>query len=102
MQVQISRNMESVYQTTLCVFTIPCFYINSHQKAWQLLWLQGHGDKPADSWPNMNTQADLAKILTTIIWTASAHHAAVNFGQVNYIETYPETSFVTLGSLFLR
>ncbi len=35
-------------------------------------------------WPELNTVDDLALIAATIAWTASAHHAAVNFGQNDY------------------
>lgn len=42
----------------------------------------GHGDKRhAPWWPRLNTPDDLAGILTTLIWLASAQHAALNFGQ---------------------
>lgn len=44
--------------------------------------LKGHADADASGWPPLATVADLAHILTTIAWTTSAHHAAVNFGQV--------------------
>ncbi|KAJ6823215.1 putative lipoxygenase 6 [Iris pallida] len=42
----------------------------------------GHGDhRYASWWPPLNTPSDLAHILTTVIWLASAQHAALNFGQ---------------------
>ncbi|KAF0891332.1 hypothetical protein E2562_009494 [Oryza meyeriana var. granulata] len=42
----------------------------------------GHGDlRHAPWWPPLSTPADLASILTTLIWLASAQHAALNFGQ---------------------
>ncbi|GLU22471.1 hypothetical protein SLE2022_385440 [Rubroshorea leprosula] len=45
----------------------------------------GHADiRHKDWWPKLNTPEDLVSILTTIIWLASAQHAALNFGQYPY------------------
>ncbi|KZV58792.1 linoleate 13S-lipoxygenase 3-1, chloroplastic-like [Dorcoceras hygrometricum] len=45
----------------------------------------GHEDlRHEDWWPTLATPEDLASILTTIIWLASAQHAALNFGQYPY------------------
>ncbi|KAH6827904.1 PLAT/LH2 domain-containing lipoxygenase family protein [Perilla frutescens var. hirtella] len=45
----------------------------------------GHADlRHADWWPTLATPEDLCSILTTIIWLASAQHAALNFGQYPY------------------
>ncbi|XP_059438696.1 linoleate 13S-lipoxygenase 3-1, chloroplastic-like [Corylus avellana] len=45
----------------------------------------GHADlRHASWWPNLSTPDDLTSILTTIIWLASAQHAALNFGQYPY------------------
>ncbi|OMO66150.1 Lipoxygenase [Corchorus olitorius] len=45
----------------------------------------GHADiSDAEWWPKLNTPDDLVSILTTIIWLASAQHAALNFGQYPY------------------
>ncbi|KAJ0987497.1 hypothetical protein J5N97_005853 [Dioscorea zingiberensis] len=42
----------------------------------------GHADKRHESWwPALSTPDDLITILTTLIWLASAQHAALNFGQ---------------------
>ncbi|XP_040378425.1 probable lipoxygenase 6 isoform X1 [Oryza brachyantha] len=42
----------------------------------------GHGDlRDAPWWPPLSTPADLASILMTLVWLASAQHAALNFGQ---------------------
>ncbi|XP_008791914.2 putative lipoxygenase 5 [Phoenix dactylifera] len=42
----------------------------------------GHADKSgADWWPRLGSPADLASLLTTLLWLASAQHAALNFGQ---------------------
>jgi len=45
----------------------------------------GHADLRHESWwPTLATSEDLTSILTTIIWLASAQHAALNFGQYPY------------------
>lgn len=45
----------------------------------------GHADlKHAEWWPTLANVHDLVSILTTIIWLASAQHAALNFGQYPY------------------
>nr|VDD58707.1 unnamed protein product [Brassica oleracea] len=45
----------------------------------------GHADlRDAEWWPELNTVDDLVSILTTLIWLASAQHAALNFGQYPY------------------
>ncbi|XP_022715874.1 linoleate 13S-lipoxygenase 3-1, chloroplastic-like isoform X2 [Durio zibethinus] len=45
----------------------------------------GHADIRHESWwPRLSTPEDLVSILTTIIWIASAEHAALNFGQYHY------------------
>ncbi|PUZ47343.1 hypothetical protein GQ55_7G157700 [Panicum hallii var. hallii] len=42
----------------------------------------GHADKrDAPWWPRLSTPADLASLLTTLVWLTSAQHAALNFGQ---------------------
>ncbi|KAK3144660.1 hypothetical protein QOZ80_4AG0316030 [Eleusine coracana subsp. coracana] len=42
----------------------------------------GHADKrDAPWWPRLSTPADLASLLTTLLWLTSAQHAALNFGQ---------------------
>uniref|UniRef100_A0A0D6QT47 Lipoxygenase n=1 Tax=Araucaria cunninghamii TaxID=56994 RepID=A0A0D6QT47_ARACU len=59
-------------------------------KELQAWWVEivnvGHGDLKDDPtrWYNMDSLDDLVEIVTTIIWTTSAHHAAVNFGQYSY------------------
>ncbi|KAH7518761.1 hypothetical protein FEM48_Zijuj09G0205400 [Ziziphus jujuba var. spinosa] len=55
----------------------------------QSWWLEirnvGHGDKCSETWwYRMTTLSDLIQALTTLIWTASAIHASVNFGQYAY------------------
>ncbi|MQL10509.1 hypothetical protein EI010_25100, partial [Escherichia coli] len=45
----------------------------------------GNGDKKNELWrANLQTRDELIEICTTLIWTASALHAAVNFGQYPY------------------
>ncbi|XP_054791175.1 linoleate 13S-lipoxygenase 3-1, chloroplastic-like [Prosopis cineraria] len=45
----------------------------------------GHADLRHETWwPPLNTSDDLVTILTTLIWNASAQHAALNFGQYPY------------------
>ncbi|MCL7032134.1 hypothetical protein MKW94_010735 [Papaver nudicaule] len=45
----------------------------------------GHADhRHADWWPKLSNGDDLVYILTTLIWLASAQHAALNFGQYPY------------------
>ncbi|KAM7473765.1 hypothetical protein LguiB_021008 [Lonicera macranthoides] len=55
------------------------------QSWWQEVREKGHGDKKHELWwPKMNTRNELVESCTTIIWVASALHAAVNFGQYPY------------------
>ncbi|KAK2353189.1 linoleate 9S-lipoxygenase [Trifolium repens] len=70
------------------------FYYNSDaaiaqdselQAFWKELVEVGHGDlKNATWWFKMQTRAELIEASTTLIWIASALHAAVNFGQYPY------------------
>ncbi|XP_050210798.1 linoleate 13S-lipoxygenase 2-1, chloroplastic-like [Mercurialis annua] len=60
------------------------------QQWWHEVRTKGHEDKKDEKWwPVLNTQHDLIKVLTTIIWVASGHHAAVNFGQYAYAGYFP-------------
>ena len=55
------------------------------QAWWKEAVEKGHGDlKDKPWWPKLNTLQDLIHICCIIIWTASALHAAVNFGQYPY------------------
>ncbi|KAI3973929.1 hypothetical protein MKX01_030505 [Papaver californicum] len=60
------------------------------QSWWEDLRTQGHGDlKDEPWWPKMQTLSELTQSCTTIIWIASALHAAVNFGQYPYAGYLP-------------
>ncbi|XP_076947194.1 putative linoleate 9S-lipoxygenase 5 [Bidens hawaiensis] len=60
------------------------------QSWWKEVREEGHGDKKNETWwPEMHTFQDLADSCTTIIWSASALHAAVNFGQYAYAGFLP-------------
>lgn len=52
------------------------------QSWWNEIKNKGHYDKRNEPWwPKLKTKEDLSGILTTMIWTASGQHAAINFGQ---------------------
>ncbi|CAD6228766.1 unnamed protein product [Miscanthus lutarioriparius] len=56
----------------------------------------GHADlKDEPWWPKMQTVPELVKACTTIIWIASALHAAVNFGQYPYCGYHPNRPSVS-------
>ncbi|KAJ3672963.1 hypothetical protein LUZ60_006337 [Juncus effusus] len=60
------------------------------QTWWKEIRDVGHGDlKDEPWWPSMNNFKDLAQTCTTMIWIASALHAAVNFGQYPYAGYHP-------------
>ncbi|GJN03936.1 hypothetical protein PR202_ga21436 [Eleusine coracana subsp. coracana] len=60
------------------------------QAFWTEVRTVGHGDKKDETWwPALDTPATLAHALTTIVWVASAHHAAVNFGQYDFGGYFP-------------
>lgn len=51
-------------------------------KWWHEIRIKGHSDKRNEPWwPQLKTKEDLVSIVTTMIWTASGQHAAINFGQ---------------------
>ncbi|KAL3647623.1 hypothetical protein CASFOL_008591 [Castilleja foliolosa] len=57
---------------------------------WTEIRTVGHGDKKDEPWwPELNTPQDLIGILANIIWVASGLHAAVNFGQYDYMGYFP-------------
>ncbi|KAK6925691.1 Lipoxygenase, C-terminal [Dillenia turbinata] len=60
------------------------------QSWWTEIRTKGHADKKDEPWwPKLETPDDLIGILTTMIWVASGHHAAVNFGQYHYAGYFP-------------
>ncbi|KAJ4840617.1 hypothetical protein Tsubulata_020919 [Turnera subulata] len=70
------------------------------QAWWTEVRTKGHADKKDEGWWGvLKTQDDLIQVLTTIIWVASAHHAAVNFGQYafgGYIPNRPSTARINM------
>lgn len=66
------------------------------QEWWTEVRTKGHADKKDEPWwPVLNTPEDLIQVLTTIIWVASGHHAAVNFGQYHYAGYFPNRPSIT-------
>ncbi|KAL6661765.1 hypothetical protein ACP70R_001149 [Stipagrostis hirtigluma subsp. patula] len=60
------------------------------QAFWTEVRTVGHGDKKdAEWWPELDSPESLVHTLTTIIWVASAQHAAVNFGQYDLGGYFP-------------
>ncbi|KAK3199070.1 hypothetical protein Dsin_022485 [Dipteronia sinensis] len=60
------------------------------QEWWSEIRNVGHGDKKDEPWwPVLETPEDLIEIITIIVWVASGHHAAVNFGQYTYAGYFP-------------
>ncbi|KAI3941956.1 hypothetical protein MKW98_009166 [Papaver atlanticum] len=60
------------------------------QSWWEELRTEGHGDlKDETWWPKMQTIGELTQSCSTIIWIASAYHAAMNFGQYPYAGYHP-------------
>lgn len=63
---------------------------------WKELREKGHGDLKEETWwPKMQTLKDLTETCTTVIWIASALHAAVNFGQYPYAGYLPNRPTVS-------
>uniref|UniRef100_A0A0A8Z4X3 Lipoxygenase n=1 Tax=Arundo donax TaxID=35708 RepID=A0A0A8Z4X3_ARUDO len=66
------------------------------QKWWKEVREVAHGDlKDRGWWPKMDNVQELARTCTTIIWVASALHAAVNFGQYPYAGYLPNRPTVS-------
>ncbi|XP_042491469.1 probable linoleate 9S-lipoxygenase 5 [Macadamia integrifolia] len=77
-----------------CSFYYPKDEILQSDSELQSWWAElrdvGHGDKKDEPWwPKMQTLDELTQTCTTIIWIASALHAAVNFGQYPYAGYLP-------------
>ena len=43
--------------------------------------------------PKLDSEESLVEFLTTVLWTASAQHSAVNFGQFDYYSFVPNRPF---------
>ncbi|XP_021742500.1 probable linoleate 9S-lipoxygenase 5 [Chenopodium quinoa] len=81
----VQEYCSSYYESDDMVATDP-----ELQSWWKEIREIGHGDKKdEDWWPSMTTLKDLTETCTTIIWLASAVHAAVNFGQYTYAGYVP-------------
>lgn len=63
-------------------------YDTELQAWWTEIRTKGHPDKK-EGWPSLENPSDLVEILNIIIWVASCHHAAVNFGQYAYGGYFP-------------
>ncbi|KAK7261588.1 hypothetical protein RIF29_27902 [Crotalaria pallida] len=71
-------------------------YDEELQAWWTEIRTVGHADKKDEPWwPTLKAPKDLIKILTTIIWVTSGHHAAVNFGQYAYGGYFPNRPTIT-------
>lgn len=55
---------------------------------WAAVQKEGHPDIE-DGWPKIVDIASLRGVLASIMWTASCHHAAVNFGQYDNMGYVP-------------
>ncbi|CAK9270479.1 unnamed protein product [Sphagnum jensenii] len=61
----------------------------------------GHGDKkqdvaaPGGSWPELNSKTNLAFVLTTMQWIATAMHAPINYGLYDYAGFMPYRPAIT-------
>uniref|UniRef100_A0A7I3Z3M3 Lipoxygenase domain-containing protein n=1 Tax=Physcomitrium patens TaxID=3218 RepID=A0A7I3Z3M3_PHYPA len=57
---------------------------------WMEVRTKDHVDKKDEGWwPTMDSPESLVRMLTTKIWIASGHHAAVNFGQYDFTGYVP-------------
>jgi len=66
------------------------------QAWWKEVREVGHGDiSDRHWWPKMTTVPELVRSCATIIWIASALHAAVNFGQYSYAGYLPNRPTVS-------
>uniref|UniRef100_A0A0R0G523 Lipoxygenase domain-containing protein n=1 Tax=Glycine max TaxID=3847 RepID=A0A0R0G523_SOYBN len=67
------------------------------QAWWKELVEMGHGDfKDKPWWQKMQTREELVEAFATLIWIASALHAAVNFGQYPYGETLIDLTVIEI------
>ncbi|XAR54660.1 Linoleate 9S-lipoxygenase [Bertholletia excelsa] len=86
--------------TEYCNYYYPTDDIIQDDVELQLWWeevrTEGHGDKKDEPWwPKIQTKQELVTSCTTIIWIASALHAAINFGQYPYAGYLPNRPTVS-------
>ncbi|MCO5575282.1 hypothetical protein L7F22_029082 [Adiantum nelumboides] len=66
------------------------------QSWWDEIKNKGHEDKKGEPWwPQLKTPQDLKNILSTMIWITSGFHAAINFGQYDYVGYVPNRPCMT-------
>ncbi|EFJ38647.1 lipoxygenase [Selaginella moellendorffii] len=80
-------NIFYMYDVSVCADT-------ELQNWWREITEVGHADKK-EGWQDLSTKSALKEVLTTVIWLASAHHAAVNFGQFAYAGFTPNRPTIT-------
>jgi hypothetical protein len=81
----LSDYVEVIYDDDACVRQDE-----ELQRWWTEIRTVGHGDKKdAQGWPVLDSKESLVHILNILVWTASCHHAAVNFGQYEYAGFMP-------------
>jgi hypothetical protein len=62
---------------------------------WADIREEGHKDAKKDGWIELTGKESLVTIISTMAWVASAHHAAVNFGQYDYSAWMPNHASIT-------
>ncbi|MBA0800142.1 hypothetical protein Gohar_010594, partial [Gossypium harknessii] len=78
--------IESHFFTAACSMEVSA---SVYQNWWRFDMESLPADLIRSWWPKLSTPNNLISILTTIIWLASAHHAAVNFGMYPYGGYFP-------------
>ncbi|KAF7081959.1 hypothetical protein CFC21_085850 [Triticum aestivum] len=72
------------------------------QAWWKEVRTKGHADKQDELWwPHLDCNESLVQTLSTIMWVASAHHAAVNFSQYpfgGYVPNRPSIARINMPS----
>ncbi|ERN11693.1 hypothetical protein AMTR_s00022p00225940 [Amborella trichopoda] len=84
----------STWVQEYCAIYYPSDTVVASDTELQAWWTEvrnvGHGDKRKEPWwPEMRTIHELTDTITTMIWVASALHAAVNYGQYPYAGYMP-------------
>uniref|UniRef100_A0A8I6Z4A2 Lipoxygenase domain-containing protein n=2 Tax=Hordeum vulgare subsp. vulgare TaxID=112509 RepID=A0A8I6Z4A2_HORVV len=65
------------------------------QAWWDEVRTKGHADKKDEPWwPKLDCHESLVQTLSTIMWVASAHHAAVNFSQYPFGGYVPNRPYI--------